>query len=151
MLNRITVIGRLVRDPELNYTSNGIPVSNFTLAVERNYENKQGEREVDYIKTVTWRGLAETCAEHLGKGRLVAISGRLQIRKNKANDRTYINPEVYAEQVQFLDYDNDNNKRKNSQTNSKAGSQGQPKQENKNQQNNGQKANYYEEDFDVPF
>ncbi|RQD74198.1 MAG: single-stranded DNA-binding protein, partial [Halanaerobium sp. MSAO_Bac5] len=68
MLNRIVLIGRLTRDPELRYTSNGTPVCNFTLAVERNYTNRQGDRDVDFINIVTWRGLAENCARHLGKG-----------------------------------------------------------------------------------
>ena len=111
MLNRIVLIGRLVRDPELRYTSNGVPVSNFTLAVERNYTNQQGDRDVDFIKIVTWRKLAETCAHHLGKGRLVGVDGSLQIRKSESekDGRTYINPEVVADNVRFLDWPDDNN------------------------------------------
>jgi single-strand DNA-binding protein len=104
MLNHIVLIGRLVRDPELRYTTNGTPVTNFTLAVERNYTNQQGDRDVDFIKIVTWRKLAETCAHHLGKGRLVAVEGSLHIRKNENNGRTYINPEVNAQNVRFLDW-----------------------------------------------
>ena len=83
MLNRIVLIGRLTRDPELRYTSNGTPVCNFTLAVERNYTNRDGDRDVDFINIVTWRGLAENCARHLGKGRLVGVDGSLQIRKSE--------------------------------------------------------------------
>ena len=111
MLNHIVLIGRLVRDPELRYTSNGTPVANFTLAVERNYKNSQGETDVDYIKIVTWRKLAENVAHHLGKGRLVAVEGSLQIRKSqgKNDNRTYINPEVIANNVKFLDWPSDNN------------------------------------------
>lgn len=109
MLNRIVLIGRLVRDPELRYTSNGVAVSNFTLAVERNYTNQQGERDVDFIKIVTWRKLAENCANHLGKGRLVGVDGSLQIknRKSEKEDRAYINPEVVADNVRFLDWPDD--------------------------------------------
>src|SRR6056297_3270234 len=112
MLNRVILIGRLVRDPELRYTSSGVPVSNFTLAVERSYTNQQGERDVDFIKIVTWRKLAETCAHHLGKGRLVAVDGSLQIRNRKSekDGRTYVNPEVIASNVQFRDWPGDNNK-----------------------------------------
>ncbi len=114
MLNHVVLIGRLVRDPELRYTTNGTPVSNFTLAVERNYTNQQGERDVDFIRIVTWRKLAETCAHHLGKGRLVAIQGSLQIRKSEKEGRTYINPEVVASDVRFLDWpDSDGNKNNN--------------------------------------
>lgn len=109
MLNKIILIGRLVRDPELRYTSNGTPVSNFTLAVERNYSNQQGEKETDFIKIVAWRKLAENCAHHLDKGRLVAVEGSLNIRKSKSekDGRTYINPEVIANNVQFLDWPDD--------------------------------------------
>ena len=115
MLNRVILIGRLVRDPELRYTSSGVPVSNFTLAVERSYTNQQGERDVDYIKIVTWRKLAETCANQLGKGRLVAVEGSLQIRKRQSekDGRTYINPEVVASNVRFLDWPADSQKNKN--------------------------------------
>lgn len=109
MLNHIVLIGRLVRDPELRYTSNGVPVTNFTLAVERNYTNQQGEKEVDFIKIVTWRKLAETCAHHLNKGRLVAVEGRLQISRSEKDGRTYINPEVVANEVRFLDWAKEQN------------------------------------------
>lgn len=80
MLNRIVLIGRLTRDPELRYTPNGVAVATFTLAVDRQFTNSQGERETDFINIVTWRGLAENCANYLKKGRLAAADGRLQIR-----------------------------------------------------------------------
>lgn len=140
MLNHIVLIGRLVRDPELRYTSNGTPVANFTLAVERNYKNSQGETDVDYIKIVTWRKLAENVAHHLGKGRLVAVEGSLQIRKSqgKNDNRTYINPEVIANNVKFLDWPSDNNSN-NSRSN----------------YNNGNDAvdekDLSDDDFEVPF
>ncbi len=107
MLNKVVLIGRLVEDPELRYTSSGTPVSNFTLAVERDFTNRQGETDTDFIPIVTWRKLAETCAQHLGKGRMVAVSGRLQIRKSQSEDRTYINPEIVARDVKFLDWPED--------------------------------------------
>ena len=105
MLNHIVLIGRLVRDVDMRYTNNGTPVANFTLAVERGYQSKDGDKEVDYIKIVTWRKLAENCAKHIGKGRLVAVEGSLQIRKSKGKDgKQYINPEVIANNVKFLDW-----------------------------------------------
>ena len=104
MLNHIVLIGRLTREPEMRYTDNGTAVARFTLAVERNYTNRQGEKEVDFINIVTWRKLAENCAQHLGKGRLVAVDGSLQIRKSENNGKTYINPEVVANDVRFLDW-----------------------------------------------
>ena len=80
MLNKIIVIGRLTRDPELRYTGSGTAVCNFSLAVEREYKNKDGDKDVDFIDIVVWRKQAETVADHLNKGRLVAVEGRLQIR-----------------------------------------------------------------------
>ncbi|MGM0409383.1 MAG: single-stranded DNA-binding protein [Bacillota bacterium] len=155
MLNRIILIGRLVRDPELRYTSSGTPVSNFTLAVERNYKNKQGERDVDFIKIVTWRKLAETCAQHLGKGRMVAVEGRLQIRKSQNENRTYINPEVIAENVQFLDWPGDNSQKRkmnnNMNNNMNDQNRNMNNQNNYSSSNNDQDNFEEDEDFDVPF
>ncbi len=104
MLNKIVLIGRLVRDPNLNYTGAGIAVTNFTIAVDRSFTNQSGERETDFIDIVTWRKLAEICANHLGKGRLVAVEGRLQIRSYEDTEgiRRKV-AEVVADQVQFLD------------------------------------------------
>lgn len=104
MLNRIVLIGRLTRDPELRYTPNGIAVANFSLAVDRPYTNQQGERETDFINIVVWRKLAETCANHLGKGRLVAVDGSLQVRSYETQEgQRRIVAEVVAENVRFLD------------------------------------------------
>ena len=107
MLNQVVLIGRLTRDPTLNYTGQGNPVANFPLAVERNFKNRDGERDVDFIGVVAWNKQAEIVAKHLGKGRLVGVTGRLQIRKNTKGDRTYINPEVVASEVKFLDWPKD--------------------------------------------
>lgn len=104
MLNKIILIGRLVADPQLRYTQSGIAVTNFTLAVNRSFVSQGGEREADFIDIVTWRKLAEICANHLNKGRLVAVDGRLQIRSYE--DQNGIRrkaAEVVADQVQFLD------------------------------------------------
>lgn len=99
------IIGRLVRDPELRYTPNGNAVVNFCLAVNRNYTNQQGEREADFIDVVVWRKAAEACAEHLGKGRLVAVDGRLQTRTYETDDGKRRKVcEVIAENVRFLDW-----------------------------------------------
>jgi len=160
LLNRIVLIGRLTRDPELRYTSNGTPVCNFTLAVERNYTNRDGDRDVDFINIVTWRGLAENCARHLGKGRLVGVDGSLQIRKSENNNRTYINPEVNADNVRFLDFGSSNSRSNNqgqSQNNQNNNKQQQNKsaQQNKKQEQDDFDAqfddNFDADDFDVPF
>ncbi len=104
MLNRIILIGRLTRDPELRYVPSGHPVASFTLAVDRSFANQQGERETDFIDIVTWRKLAEQVSQHLSKGRLVAVEGRLQIRSYETQDGQKRRvAEVVADGVRFLD------------------------------------------------
>jgi single-strand DNA-binding protein len=103
MLNRIILIGRLTRDPEMRYTPSGITVTRFTLAVDRNYKSAQGEKMTDFITVVAWRQLAELCAEYLAKGKLAAVDGRLQVRSYDAQDGTRKTvAEVVAENVRFL-------------------------------------------------
>ncbi len=100
MLNRVILIGRLTRDPELKYTSNGTAVCTFTLAINRRFNRD----ETDFIDIVVWRGLAENCASYLGKGRLAAVEGRLQIRsyENQEGQKRKVT-EVVADDVRFLD------------------------------------------------
>lgn len=78
MLNRSILIGRLVRDPELRFTQNGIARCTFTLAVDRRYKNAAGEKEADFIDITTWRALAENCGNYLQKGSQVAVEGCIQ-------------------------------------------------------------------------
>lgn len=104
MLNKVILIGRLTRDPELRYTQTGIPVANFSIAVDRRFTGQGGERETDFIDIVAWRKLAELCANHLGKGRLVAVDGSLQSRSYETNDGQKRKAwEVVADNVDFLD------------------------------------------------
>lgn len=104
MLNRVILIGRLTRDPEMRYTPAGVAVTQFTLAVDRPFSSGQGEREADFIPIVTWRQLAETCANYLRKGRLTAVEGRIQVRNYENNEgkRVYVT-EVIADNVRFLE------------------------------------------------
>lgn len=104
MLNRVILIGRLTRDPELRYTPSGVAVTQFTLAVDRPFSNQQNQREADFIPVVTWRQLAETCANYLRKGRLTAVEGRIQVRNydNNEGKRVYVT-EVIADNVRFLE------------------------------------------------
>lgn len=103
MLNRIVLIGRLVADPQLRYTQTGVAVTNFRIAVDRQFTNNQGERETDFIDIVTWRKLAEVCANNLSKGRLVGVDGRLQIREYEYEGQRRRQAEVVADNVNFLD------------------------------------------------
>lgn len=103
MLNRIVIIGRLTRDPEMRQTPSGTAVCTFTLAVDRSFKSANGERETDFIPVVAWRQLGENCAQYLAKGKLAAVDGRLQIRTYQAQDgskRTAA--EVVADNVRFL-------------------------------------------------
>lgn len=103
MLNRIILIGRLTRDPELRFTQSGVAVASFTLAVDRKYKNAAGEKEADFIDIVAWRQLGETCANYLSKGKLAAVEGSLQIRGYETKDgQKRKAAEVIADSVQFL-------------------------------------------------
>jgi single-strand DNA-binding protein len=104
VLNRIILIGRLTRDPELRYVPSGHPVAQFTLAVDRPFTNQAGEHDTDFIDIVAWRKLAEQVSQHLSKGRLVAVEGRLQIRSYETQDGQKRKvAEVVADGVRFLD------------------------------------------------
>ena len=115
MLNRIVLIGRLTRDPELRFTPNGHAVCSFTLAVDRPFTNQEGNRETDFINIVVWNKQGENCAQYLAKGRLAAVDGRLQMRSYDGNDgqRRYVT-EVIADNVRFLSSRNEGNASGNS-------------------------------------
>jgi single-strand DNA-binding protein len=108
LLNRVILIGRLTKDPELRYTPSGVAVTQFTLAVDRPFTSQGGEREADFIPIVTWRQLAETCANYLRKGRLTAVEGRIQVRNYENNEgkRVYVT-EIVADNVRFLESNRD--------------------------------------------
>lgn len=104
MLNRIHLIGRLTRDPELRYVSNGHPMAQFTLAVDRDFRNAAGEREADFVNCVAWRKLAEQVGQYCTRGRLVAVEGRLQVRSYETQEGSRRRvTEVVGDRVWFLD------------------------------------------------
>lgn len=117
MLNRVVLVGRLTKDPELRSTPNGVNVGTFTLAVNRTFTNAQGEREADFINVVVFKKQAENVKNYLSKGSLAGVDGRLQTRSydNKEGRRVFVT-EVVADSVQFLDPKN-NNKQNNQQHN----------------------------------
>jgi len=104
MMNRVILVGRLTKDPELRYTPSGVAVATFTLAVNRTFTNQSGEREADFINVVVWRKQAENVANFLKKGSQAGVDGRLQSRSYEGQDgkRVYVT-EVVAESVQFLE------------------------------------------------
>jgi len=104
LINNTTLVGRLTKNPELRYTGNGIAVSSFTLAVDRNYTNAQGERDTDFINCVVWRGTAETFANFAVQGSLVGVTGNIQTRNYQNNEgRTIYITEVVVDNFQMLE------------------------------------------------
>lgn len=103
-INQVTLVGRLARDPELRATADGVPRAWFVLAVARPFTTRDGEREADFISIVAWRQLATVVGEHLSKGRLVGVTGRLQVALLDDGDGgRRSSAEVVADQIVFLD------------------------------------------------
>lgn len=125
MLNRVVLVGRLTKDPEMKVSQSNIAVTNFTLAVNRPFTDKStGERGADFLPVVVFRKQAETVGQSLRKGSLVGVDGRIQTRnyENKDGQRVYVT-EIIADSVQFLEPKN-------------AGQGGQPQQQNNNSYQN---------------
>ena len=102
MLNNITIMGRMVREPELRYTRSEVPVTGFTVAVDRDYQSENGQKQTDFIDCAAWRGLAEFVSRYFHKGSMVAVSGRLQAHRwedKDGNKRTSY--EVLCDSVYF--------------------------------------------------
>ena len=104
MINRVVLVGRLTRDPELRVSQSNVSVTNFNLAVNRPFTSKDGEQQADFINIVTFRKTAENVNQYLSKGSLCGIDGRIQTRnyENKEGQRVYVT-EVVADSVQFLE------------------------------------------------
>lgn len=105
MLNRIVLMGRLVKDPELRHTQSGVAVASFRLACDRDFANQQtGEKEADFIDIVAWRSTGEFVSKYFSKGRMAVVAGRLQMRNwtdNQGNKR--VSAEIVADNVYFGD------------------------------------------------
>ncbi|HFR3814240.1 TPA: single-stranded DNA-binding protein [Streptococcus suis] len=104
MINNVVLVGRMTRDAELRYTPSNQAVATFTLAVNRNFKNQNGEREADFINVVIWRQQAENLANWAKKGALIGVTGRIQTRSydNQQRQRVYVT-EVVAESFQLLE------------------------------------------------
>ncbi|MCD7034623.1 single-stranded DNA-binding protein [Metabacillus sp. GX 13764] len=103
MINHVTLVGRLTRDPELKYLADGSPVSNITLAVSRNFKNAAGEIDTDFVNCTIWRKTAENTANYCRKGSIVGVTGRIQTRHYESTEgkRVYVT-EVVADSVRFM-------------------------------------------------
>lgn len=102
-MNKCTFIGNLSKEPELQTTGSGVSVAKFTIAVQRQFKNADGEREADFIPCVVWRNQAENLCKYCHKGDKIAVSGALQIRNFEAQDgsKRYVS-EIIADEVEFL-------------------------------------------------
>ena len=101
-MNKVILIGNLVRDVELTTTPSGVSVAKFTLAVNHTFTNSEGEREADYPNIIAWRDLADRCAQYLSKGKKAAVVGMLQTRSYEVEGQKRYVTEVVASEVEFL-------------------------------------------------
>ncbi len=139
MINNVTLVGRLTKDPNVRQTQSNVTVAQFTLAVDRNFTNAQGEREADFINIVVFRKQAEQVGKYLAKGRLCGVEGRMQSRKYEKDGQMVFVTEVVANSVQFLDSGNKQNQQQNNGYQPQQNNGYQPPQNNnyQPQQNNG--------------
>jgi len=162
MINNTTLVGRLTRDPELRYTGNDIPVTSFTLAVERPFKNNQGDRDADFINCVAWRKTAGTVAKFALKGTLVGVTGRIQTRNYENSEgRTVYITEVVSEGFQLLEPKSVTDERRAKQGSPNNNQQGnkyqnnsqsnQPTQENTNAKSSMNNDSIDIQDDDLPF
>jgi len=133
MINRTVLVGRLTRDPELKRTANDAAVVSFTLAVNRQFTNSQGEREADFINCVIWRKAAENFVKFTNKGSLVGIDGRIQTRnyENQQGQRVYVT-EVVVDNFSLLESRKDNSNDNTNDNSNKAPSNNQSNNSNNN-------------------
>lgn len=103
-LNKVILVGRLTRDPEMRYTTSGLAVTNFTIAVDRRSKNQQGERQTDFFRCSAWRQTAEFVSNYLGKGRLVAVEGRIELNEYTGQDgQKKYSTDIVCDHVEGLD------------------------------------------------
>ena len=102
MLNQSVIVGRLVREPELRETENGVKVTNITLAVPRSYKNEDGEYDTDFINCTLWKGVAENTVEYCHKGDLLGVKGRLQSIEYEDDGINKTRMELVAEKITYL-------------------------------------------------
>ena len=115
-MNKVCLIGRITRDPELRYTSSNIPSVRFTLAVNRTFSNQNGEREADFINIVAWRNQADNVKKYVTKGSLVAVEGRIQTGSYEKDGQRIYTTDVVADNVQFLESKNQSQNRQDNVT-----------------------------------
>ena len=103
MINRVILVGRITKDPEMKSTQSNIPVVSFTIAVNRQFKSENGENDTDFIQCVVWRKQAENMAKYVSKGNLIGIDGRIQTRNYETEHGTKYITEVVCDNVQYLE------------------------------------------------
>lgn len=139
-MNKVFLIGNLTRDPELTTTPNGVSVCRFSIAVQRQFQNDNGERQADFFNITTWRGLAETASKFLKKGNKVCVTGSIQIRTyddNQGVQKTAV--DIIAQELEFLT------------PKSAQGGEEQASRENPSTSKKKPVLQAYEDDSDIPF
>lgn len=110
MINNVVLVGRLTKDPDIRNTQQGTAVASFTLAVNRNFKDQNGNREADFINCVAWRKTAELLGDHVKKGQQIGVVGRIQTRSydNQQGQKIFVT-EVVVSEIQFLESKGNNN------------------------------------------
>ncbi len=148
MLNKIFLMGRLTRDPELRRTQSSTAVTSFALAVDRDFKGQNGEKETDFVDIVAWRNTAEFVSKYFSKGRMAVVEGRLQMRTwTDKNGTKRISAEVVADSVYFGDSKKDGTTSNQSYGGGQAPSNGYPP----SNYNSGEFAEITEDDEELPF
>lgn len=107
-MNKVMLIGRLTKDPELSTTNGGVSICKFSIAVQRTFANSNGEKEADFFNIIVWKGLAENCHKYLKKGDKLSLVGRLQSNNYEKDGKNQYSVNVVAEEVEFLHTKNEN-------------------------------------------
>ena len=149
-LNRVVLVGRLTRDPELRYTGSGVAVANGNIACNRPFKNQQGEQEADFINFVVWKKPAENLVNYMKKGSQIGIDGRVQTRSYEGKDGNMVYvTEVVADSIQFLESKGGQQSQQQSQNVQWNQQQGQFQQQNNPIQGSGKQVDI--SDSDLPF
>lgn len=153
MINNVVLVGRLTKDCDLKYTSSGTAVGNFTLAVNRDFTNQNGDREADFINCVIWRKPAETFANYTRQGSLVGVTGRLQTRsyENQQGQKVFVT-ELVVETSQFLESRDQLQNREDKRKQETTGTSNRTQQSNTNQFHGQQPdPNMYQQQQEPPY
>lgn len=153
MINRVVIVGRLVRDPEIRYTQAGVATVNFTVACDRTYQSQNGERQADFIPCVAWRNQAEFLSRYIKKGYMVGVEGRIQTRtfQDSQNQTRYVT-EVLVDSINNLQPRDNNSPQRDAQTGFNQGfSEGEPNYQKPSAEKKDDKFDVDVTDDDLPF